>query len=75
VVQLSYLTSSFQNISAGPRQHGHFGFRGPPSGPHDHIFVLSRLSRVLKWGLLFDERRGLTATGMLLLSPVGMTDR
>jgi hypothetical protein len=36
------------------------------SGPvrtHDHIFVLSRLVRVFKWGLLFDERRGLTSTG------------
>jgi hypothetical protein len=36
------------------------------SGPvriHGHIFVLSRLLHVLKWGLLFDERRGLMATG------------
>jgi hypothetical protein len=30
------------------------------------IFLFSRLSLVLKWGLLFDERRGLTATGHLL---------
>jgi hypothetical protein len=31
------------------------------SGPVDHIFVLSKFFlRVLKWGLLFDERRGLT---------------
>jgi hypothetical protein len=31
-------------------------------GIYDHIFVHSRLSRVLKRGLLFDERRGLTTT-------------
>jgi hypothetical protein len=31
-------------------------------GPHDHIFVLSRLLHVLKWCLLFDKRRGLTTT-------------
>jgi hypothetical protein len=33
------------------------------SGPFEirhHIFVLFRFSRVLKWGLLFDERRRLT---------------
>jgi hypothetical protein len=36
------------------------------SGPvwtYDHIFVLSRLRRVLKWGLLFHESRYLTTTG------------
>jgi hypothetical protein len=32
-------------------------------GNHDHIFVLSRLLRILKWGFLFVERRGLTITG------------
>jgi hypothetical protein len=34
-----------------------------PVGTHDHIFVLPQILRVLKWGLLFDERRGLTNTG------------
>jgi hypothetical protein len=34
-----------------------------PYGTQDHSFVLSILLRVLKWGLLFDERRGLTTTG------------
>jgi hypothetical protein len=34
-----------------------------PVGTHNHIFVLSRLLRVLKWGLLFDERRDMTTTG------------
>jgi hypothetical protein len=28
-----------------------------PFRSHDHIFFLSRLYRVLKWGLLFGERR------------------
>jgi hypothetical protein len=28
-----------------------------------HIFVLSRSLRGLKWGLLFDERRGVTNSG------------
>jgi hypothetical protein len=32
-------------------------------GAHDPIFVLSRLLRGLKWGLLFEERRGLTTVG------------
>jgi hypothetical protein len=32
-------------------------------GTHDHIFVLSVLLRVLKWGLLFDEKRAVTTTG------------
>jgi hypothetical protein len=32
-------------------------------GIHDHIFVPSRLLCVLKWGLIFEERRGLTAAG------------
>jgi hypothetical protein len=31
-----------------------------PVGTHNHVFTLSRLLRVLKWGLRFDERRGLT---------------
>jgi hypothetical protein len=30
--------------------------------PLDHIFVLATLLRVLKWDLLFEERRGLTTT-------------
>jgi hypothetical protein len=30
-----------------------------PVGTQDHIFVLSRPLRGFKWGLLFDERRGL----------------
>jgi hypothetical protein len=30
---------------------------------HDHILALSRLLRVLKWGLHFSERRGLITTG------------
>jgi hypothetical protein len=34
-----------------------------PLGTHDHIFVISRLSGVLNWGLLFDDRWGLTTTG------------
>jgi hypothetical protein len=33
-----------------------------PQWDHDHIFVLSRLLHVSKWGLLFDKRRGLTTT-------------
>jgi hypothetical protein len=33
-------------------------------GTHDQIFVLSRRSRVLKWDLLFDERKGLTTTAI-----------
>jgi hypothetical protein len=33
-----------------------------PSGSHDHMFVLSWLLRVLRWGL-FDEKRGVTTTG------------
>jgi hypothetical protein len=32
-------------------------------GTHDHISVLSRPLRVLKWGLFFDEGRALTTTG------------
>jgi hypothetical protein len=35
-------------------------------GTFDHMFVLSILLSVLKWGLLFDERRGLTTTGYSL---------
>jgi hypothetical protein len=31
-----------------------------PVGTYDHIFVLSRLLRVLKWDFLFEERRGVT---------------
>jgi hypothetical protein len=31
-----------------------------PVGTHDHIFVLSRLLRSMKWCLLYEERRGLT---------------
>jgi hypothetical protein len=34
-----------------------------PLGTHEHIFVVSRPLHVLKWGLLFDKRRGLTTTG------------
>jgi hypothetical protein len=34
-----------------------------PIGTHDRIFVLSRLTRVLKWDLFFDESTGLTTTG------------
>jgi hypothetical protein len=34
-----------------------------PVGNFDCTFVPTRLLRVLKWGLLFDERRGLTAIG------------
>jgi hypothetical protein len=33
------------------------------AGTHDHIFVLSKNFGVLKRGLLFDERRDVTATG------------
>jgi hypothetical protein len=36
---------------------------GPHRDSNDHIFVLSRLLRVLKCGLLFDERRRLTSSG------------
>jgi hypothetical protein len=32
-------------------------------GTHDHIFVLSKILRVLKLGPFFDERRSLTTTG------------
>jgi hypothetical protein len=32
-------------------------------GAHDHIFVFPRLLLVLKWDLIFNERRGLNATG------------
>jgi hypothetical protein len=35
---------------------GHTGF-------HVHIFVLSRLLQILKWSILFDERRSLAAAG------------
>jgi hypothetical protein len=38
-----------------------------PGGTHDDIFVLFRLLRVLKLGLLFDKKRGLTTTGHSLL--------
>jgi hypothetical protein len=31
-------------------------------GTHDHIFVHSTLLRVLNWGLLFGEGRGMTST-------------
>jgi hypothetical protein len=34
-----------------------------PVGTYDNIFVLSKILGVSKWGLLVDERRGLTATG------------
>jgi hypothetical protein len=34
---------------------------------HYHIFVLSKLLTVLKWGLLFNERRGLTTIGHPLI--------
>jgi hypothetical protein len=34
-----------------------------PVGTHDHILVLCIVLRVLKLSLLFDERRGVTATG------------
>jgi hypothetical protein len=33
-----------------------------PIGAHDHNFVPSRLLRVLKWGLLFDQTRDLITT-------------
>jgi hypothetical protein len=32
-------------------------------GTNDDIFLLSRLSHVLKWNLLFEEWRGLTIAG------------
>jgi hypothetical protein len=38
-------------------------FVSGPIDTHGHIYVLTRLLHVLKWGLLFDERRGLTTTG------------
>jgi hypothetical protein len=41
-----------------------------PVGNYDHIFVFPRLSPVLKWGLLFDNRRGLTTTGHSLSTGV-----
>jgi hypothetical protein len=34
-----------------------------PVRTHDHIFIFYRLVRVLKWGLLIEERKGLTTTG------------
>jgi hypothetical protein len=34
-----------------------------PNGTQDHVFVLSRLLRALKWGLLFDERKYVITTG------------
>jgi hypothetical protein len=59
----------FTTISS-PVQYSNFFWHSPAQflisgsfGTHDHIFVLSTLLRVLKWGLLFDERRGLTVTG------------
>jgi hypothetical protein len=51
---------SVSEIAAGPRQHSKSLFR-VPSGP---IFLFfPGLLRVLKWDLLFNERRGLTPTG------------
>jgi hypothetical protein len=41
----------------------HHAMDTDPVGTHDHIFVLSRLLLVLKWGLLLDEGTGSTATG------------
>jgi hypothetical protein len=45
-----------------------------PVGNQDHIFVRSRRSRALNWGLLFDERRGLNTTGALLLWPASLIE-
>jgi hypothetical protein len=36
-----------------------------PVGTHDHIFVVSKTLRVLKWGLLFDGR----VVWLLLVTP------
>jgi hypothetical protein len=42
-----------------------------PVGTYNHIFVFARLSRVLKLGLLSDERRSLTVTDHSPLPPTG----
>jgi hypothetical protein len=53
---------SVGQIAAGPRLHSQFRFR-VPSGHMTISLFFPRLLCVLKWGLLFDERRGLTTTG------------
>jgi hypothetical protein len=51
------LDRSVGKIVAGPRQHSEFWSR-VPSGPMTIFLLLS----LLKWGLLFNERKGPTTT-------------
>lgn len=55
-------------FAACPLQLSSSWFRAP-SGPLI-IFLFSRILRVFKWSLLFDEMRGLTSTGHSLLLEV-----
>jgi hypothetical protein len=54
--------SPVQKTAVGPRQHSRTCFRAP-SGPMTIFLFFPTYSRVLKLGLLFDERRGLTSAG------------
>jgi hypothetical protein len=51
-----------QKITAGPRQHSRSWYR-TFSGLITIFLLFPVLLRVLKWGLLFDERRGLISPG------------
>jgi hypothetical protein len=37
-----------------------------PVGTHDHVCILSRVLRVFKWGVLYEETRGLTTASRSL---------
>jgi hypothetical protein len=53
---------SISEFAAGPLQHSKSWFR-VPSGPMAIFLLFPRLLRILKWCLLFSERRDLTTTG------------
>jgi hypothetical protein len=57
-------TSSWavEEIAPAPRQYSKSWFRDR-SRPMTIFLFFPRLLRILKWGLLFDEKRGLTTTG------------
>jgi hypothetical protein len=58
----TYEGYSTRQIAAGPRQHSNSWFQ-VQSRPMAILYFFSRLLRVLKWGLLFDKRRGVITTG------------
>jgi hypothetical protein len=55
------INRSVGKSAAGLRRWGKSWFR-VPSGPMTIFFIFPKLLRVLKWALLYNEKRGLTTT-------------